>query len=302
MLTQNKQKRSRLHRMDAAMSIMVSPFLILFAVFTLLPIVVSVVLSFTRYDMINMPEFLGLDNYARMFYGDVNFPTALKNTLLLAVVTGPLGFLLSFMLAFLISEYSRGVRTVLSFLFYSPALMGNAYFIWQILFSGDSYGYINSLLISMNIIVEPIQWLRTESTAIWIVVIVQLWMGMGISFLSNVAGLQNIDKQLYEAAAIDGIRNRWAELWYITIPVMKDILLFSSVMQIQSAFSIGAVATALTGFPSVNNSTLTILTHMQDVGTMRFELGYASAISVVLFVMMAFSRILVGKLLNMSGK
>ena len=186
---------------------------------------------------------------------------------------------------------------MLSFLFYSPALVGNGYFIWQIMFSGDSYGYVNSLLISMGLITDPIVWLRDPNYAFTIVMIVQLWMSMGISFLANIAGLNNVDEAMYEAGAIDGIRNRWAELWYITIPSMKSILLFSAVMQVQSTFSISAVATTLTGFPSVNHSTETILTHITDVGTIRFDMGYASALSVFLFAMMMIVRLGLGRLL-----
>ena len=186
---------------------------------------------------------------------------------------------------------------MLSFLFYSPALVGNGYFIWQIMFSGDSYGYINSLLLSMNLITEPIVWFRDPTYAFWIVMIVQLWMSMGISFLANIAGLNNVDEAMYEAGAIDGIRNRWAELWYITIPSMKSILLFSAVMQVQATFSISSVATTLTGFPSVNHSTETILTHITDVGTIRFDMGYASALSVFLFAMMMIVRLGLGRLL-----
>ena len=197
----------------------------------------------------------------------------------------------------MINEFGPKTRSLLSFLFYSPALVGNGYFIWQIMFSGDSYGYINSLLISMGLITDPIQWFRDPTYTFTIVMIVQLWMSMGISFLANIAGLNNVDEAMYEAGAIDGIRNRWAELWYITVPSMKSILLFSAVMQVQSTFSISAVATTLTGFPSVNHSTETILTHITDVGTVRFDMGYASALSVFLFALMMIVRLVLGRLL-----
>ena len=239
--------------------VLLLPFLILFTVFTIIPIGYSVVLSFFDYDVVNTPTFTGLANYLKMFVNDYEFPIAVANTLKFALVTGPISFALAFLLAWMINEFGPRTRSVLSFLFYSPALVGNGYFIWQIMFSGDSYGYVNSLLLSMNIITEPITWFRDPTYAFWIVMIVQLWMSMGISFLANIAGLNNVDEAMYEAGAIDGIRNRWAELWYITIPSMKSILLFSAVMQVQSTFSISAVATTLTGFPSVNHSTETIL-------------------------------------------
>lgn len=282
--------------------IMIAPFTVLFFVFMVLPILCSVVLSFTSYDTMYKTTFVGLDNYYRMFLEDEVFPIAAKNTVLFSIITGPLGFLLSFALAWLVNEFSPKVRTVLSFLFYAPALVGNAYFIWQILFSGDSYGYINSFLLSTGFISEPIVWLKSEKYIFAIIVIVQLWQSMGISFLSNISGLQNVNEELYEAGSIDGIRNRWQELWYITLPEMKHMLLFSAVMQIQSSFSIGMIAIQLAGFPSVNHSADTIVAHMLDVGTVRYEMGYASAIAVFLFVIMGFTRILIGKILNTNGE
>ena len=277
--------------------VMLLPFLILFVVFTLIPIAASVVLSFFDYDVVNTPQWVGLGNYLKMFVNDYEFGPAVGNTLKFAIVTGPISFVLAFLLAWMINEFGPRTRSLLSFLFYSPALVGNGYFIWQIMFSGDSYGYVNSLLISMGIITDPIVWFRDPNYAFTIVMIVQLWMSMGISFLANIAGLNNVDEAMYEAGAIDCIRNRWAELWYITVPSMKSILLFSAVMQVQSTFSISAVATTLTGFPSVNHSTETILTHITDVGTVRFDMGYASALSVFLFALMMIVRLGLGRLL-----
>lgn len=281
---------------------MMLPFLVVFIMFMVIPVFSSLILSFFKYDMINAPSFSGLENYFRMFVKDKVFMISLKNTLSFAVVTGPIGFLLSFLLAWMINELGPKSRTLLSFLFYSPALMGNVYYIWQIMFSGDSFGYVNSMLISMGIISEPIQWFNDPQYSMTLVIIIQLWLSMGVSFLANISGLQNIDVSLYEAGAIDGIRNRWQELWYITLPTMGSILLFSAVMQIQSAFSVSAIATTLTGFPSVNYSTHTIVTHLSDVSSTRFEMGYAAAISVFLFALMAVTRVVIGKLIDSTGK
>ena len=281
---------------------MMLPFLVVFIMFMVIPVFSSLVLSFFKYDMINAPSFSGLENYFRMFVKDKVFMISLKNTLSFAVVTGPIGFLLSFLLAWMINELGPKSRTILSFLFYSPALMGNVYYIWQVMFSGDSFGYVNSMLISMGIISDPIQWFNDPQYSMKLVIIIQLWLSMGVSFLANISGLQNIDVSLYEAGAIDGIRNRWQELWYITLPTMSSILLFSAVMQIQSAFSVSEIATTLTGFPSVNYSTHTIVTHLSDVSGTRFEMGYAAAISVFLFVLMAVTRVVIGKLIDSTGK
>ena len=283
-------------------AVLLAPFFILFFLFIFLPVICSIVLSFFSFDMVSAPSFAGADNYIRMFLDDDVFLTTLKNTLLLAVLTGPAGFLLSFILAWFINEFSPRVRTVLSFMFYCPALVGNALYIWQIAFSNDSYGYANSLLLSAGLIIEPINWLKNPTYIIPIIVIVQLWMSMGVSFLANISGLQNINTEMYEAGAIDGIRNRWQELWYITLPAMENMLLFSAVMQIASAFSIGSICTTLVGYPSVNYTADTIVSYLTDVGTTKYEMGYACAISVILFLMMALTRALIGKLLRRVGR
>lgn len=281
---------------------MIAPFFILFVAFTVLPVISSVVLSFFDFDAVSTPRWAGLDNYLRMFVQDDVFPKALSNTLTLAIITGPLGFLIAFMLAWMVNEFGPSVRTLLSFMFYAPALAGNVYFIWQVLFSGDAYGYINSTLLSLGLIVEPVQWLKNPSYALPIICIVQLWMSMGVTFLSNISGLQNVNPELYEAGAIDGVKNRWHELWYITIPSMKSIMMFGVVMQIQSAFSISAVPIALCGYPSINNSADTLVSLISDVGASRYEMGYAAAISVMLFVLMSVTKNLLGKLVNMAGR
>ena len=301
-MSKNNKIKKNFDRQDLANYLLLAPFVLLFLLFTVIPIISSVILSLFDFDMINFPSFAAFDNYRRMFVEDKNFLAVLKNTVILAVITGPLGFLLSFVLAWFLNEFKPITRTILSFMFYAPSLVGNAYFIWQVAFSNDSYGYINSLLLSLGAISEPVKWLKDASYVMPIVVIVQLWQGMGVSFLANISGLQNINDEMYEAGSIDGIRNRWQELWYITLPSMKNMLMFSAVMQIASAFSISAIPKALAGYPSVNNSVDTIVSYLVDVGNVKYELGYASAISVLLFAMMLLTRTLVSKLLNKTGK
>lgn len=285
-------------REQLPMFVMISPFILFFFVFTIIPIVSSIILSFTSYDMISSPTFVNLDNYRRLITNDTTFSVTVKNTFIFAVVSGPLGFLLAFMLAWLVNEFSPRIRALLSFMFYAPSLVGNAYFIWQVAFSGDSYGYINSLLLSFGIITEPVVWLKNATYLMPIIIIVQLWQSMGVSFLANISGLQNVSRDMYEAGAIDGIKNRWQELRYITLPSMSNMLLFSAVMQIQSSFSVSAIAITLAGYPSKSNAVDTIVSLMQDMATVRYELGYASAIAVVLFIMMVTTRLLVGKILS----
>ena len=294
--------RSSFLQSDNAYYLMVLPFFAIFVLFTVVPVLASIVLSLTNFDMISAPKFAGIDNYARMFLGDKIFSVTVKNTLFFAIITGPLGFMFAFVLAWFINEFSPFIRTILSFMFYAPALIGNAYFVWQVAFSSDSYGYINSVLLSMGIITEPIQWLKNATYIVPIIIMVQLWQSMGVSFLANISGLQNINDEMYEAGAIDGIKNRWEELWFITLPSMKNILLFSAVMQIASSFSISGIAVQLAGYPSVEYAADTIVSYLQDVGTVKYEMGYASALSVVLFLMMAITRWAIGKIIDRVGK
>ena len=279
-----------------AQYLMLAPFMLIFIVYVVIPVISSAFLSFTSFDMLSMPKFNGLDNYKRMILDDEIFGTVVKNTLIFSCIAGPIAFILSFVLAWFINELGPKSRTLLSFLFYAPALVGNGYFIWQTAFSGDSYGYVNSLLLSMGVITEPITWLSDASYTMIIIIVVQLWQGMGVSFLSAISGLQNVNSELFEAGAIDGIHNRWQELWYLTLPSMSHMLLFGAVMQIQGSFSVSAVAIAMAGYPSVEHSVDTIVSYMADVGSTRYEMGYASAITIVLFLMMFVCRLLVGKL------
>ncbi len=297
-----KKAKSSFGGSEVSMLVLALPFLLLFFLMTILPILTSLVLSFCSYDTLSSPKFVGLDNFLRMFVTDDMFGKVATNTLIFAVVTAPAGFLLSYVLAWFINEFNPAVRSFLSFLFYAPALVGNAYFIWQTAFSADAYGYVNSLLLSLGLLNEPVQWLKEPSYIVPIIIGVTLWSSMGVSFLADIAGLQSVNPSLYEAGAIDGIRNRWQELWYITLPSMKEILLFGAVMQIAGAFSIGAVITTMCGYPTVNNCADTIVMYLADIANTRMEMGYAAAISIFLFGMMAIFRTVVARLLSNTGK
>lgn len=269
--------------------VLMFPFLLLFLVFVAIPILSSVVLSFTSFNMLQTPKFVGFDNYIRMFLEDDIFVKALKNTLVFAVLTGPLGYILSFVVAWLINELGRGVRWLLTLIMYAPTLAGNVYYIWTFIFSGDSKGLVNATLVRLGIINDPIQWLTNSDYNVTVVILVIIWLSLGTGFLAFVAGFNALDRSYFEAAAIDGVKNRFQELWYVTLPQMAPQLLFGAVMSISSAFAVGYANAAITGFPSSNYSTHTLLLHMLDYGTIRFEMGYASAIAVVLFAIMLFS-------------
>ncbi len=265
---------------------LLAPFLVFFIIFMLVPTISSIVLSFTDFNMLQMPHFVGVDNYLRLLFNDKIFIISLKNTLILALITGPIGYILSFVMAWLINNFNRRVRSIFTFFIYSPALAGNVYFMWTYIFSSDRRGLLNNLLIQMKIISEPVFWLTDTQYNFTIVIIVVLWMSFGTGFLSFISGLQTLDPVYYEAASIDGLKNRWQELYYVTFPQMGPQLLFGAVMTISSSFAIGAQCAALTGNPSTDYSTHTILLHMEDYANTRFELGYASAIAVVLFAIM----------------
>ncbi|MDR0553332.1 MAG: sugar ABC transporter permease [Treponema sp.] len=281
--------------------LLIAPFAALFVVFTLAPVLVSIVLSFTSFNLFEPPKFVGLDNYINLLAFDSVFLTAVKNTLLLAVITGPASYLLCFIFAWLINELPAKVRAFMTLVFYAPSISGNAYLMWKLFFSSDMYGFFNAWAMKLGLITAPILWFETKEFIMPILIIVQLWMSIGVSFLSFIAGLQNVDPSLYEAGAIDGIKNRWQELWHITLPSMKPQLMFGAVMQITSSLSISAISIDLVGFPSVDYAGHTILTHLHDFGNLRFEMGYACAIAVALFFMMMITNIIVQKLLRRIG-
>lgn len=282
--------------------ILSAPFVILFSLFTLLPVLISVVLSFTNFNMLEFPKWLGVENYIKMFFDDEVFQIALVNTLKIAVITGPLSYIFCFVMAWLINELPPKIRSFVTLVFYAPALTGNIYFIWQYIFSGDQYGFLNNFLMQNGFILEPVQWLTDARYMLTVIMIVQLWASLGISFLSFIAGLQSVDVSMYEAAAIDGIRNRWQEMWYVTLPSMKPQLLFGAIMQISGAFSVGGISSALVGFPSKGYAAHTIVLHINDYGTVRYEMGYACALTVILFLMMLIFKSIVSRILAKVGE
>ena len=282
--------------------ILLAPFTVLFLMFTVLPIISSIALSFTYFNMVDAPKFIGIDNYVRMFADDSVFFIAVKNTLIFALITGPLGYAMSFIFAWMINDFGRGMRSFLTMLFYAPTLAGNVFFIWLFIFSGDSYGLVNSFLMKYGIILEPIQWLTDSKYSMGVVILVMLWLSLGAGFLSFIAGFQNLNRECFEAGAIDGIRNRWQELWYITVPQMAPQMMFAAVMTISSSFAVGYQCMELTGFPSTDYSTHTILLHILDVGIIRFDMGYASALAVILFgTMVLMWKIISSALSRVSG-
>jgi len=281
--------------------VLMAPYFLIFGLFTVAPIVLSILLSFTYFNMVEWPRWIGWQNYARLFLQDEVFLIAIKNTFLFAAITGPVSYFFCFALAWLVNEFSPKVRALWTLCLYAPSISGNIYFIWLVIFSGDQYGYANGMLMNLGFILEPIQWLKDPEYILPIIMLVQLWLSLGVSFLAFIAGLQTVDRTLYEAGAVDGVRNRWQELWFITLPTMRPQLLFGAVIQITTSFAVADVAMNLAGFPSVNYAAHTIVTHLIDFGSIRFEMGYASSIVTTLFFMMIGANLLVQKLLRKVG-
>ncbi len=281
--------------------LMMVPYLLFFVAFTVIPVGMSIYYSFTRFSVLQPPVFVGLSNYMGLFLDDPVFLTAIKNTFLLALIIGPFGYIFSYLMAWMINELPSKLRAVLTVIFFAPSISGNAYLVFTLIFSGDAYGYINSWLLNWGLVGAPILWLTDAKYMMPVVILVSLWMSLGVGFLSFIAGLQGVDRAQYEAAEVDGVRNRWQELWYITLPNMRPQLLFGAVMSVTNSLAIADVTVALNGFPSTNYATHTIINHLNDYGIIRLEMGYASAIAVLLFFMMLLINTSVQKLLRKVG-
>lgn len=282
--------------------LMCAPFFLLFLVFTVLPVMLSIFFSFTEFNMLEPPVWRGFDNYIHLFLEDDIFIIACKNTLVFAAVTGPTSYLLSFLIAWFINELSPKVRAVVTLIFYAPSISGAVYMVWTFFFSSDAYGLINGLLLEYNFIDVPIAFFQNADYVMPLCIVVALWTSLGTAFLAFIAGLQTVDRSQYEAGAVDGIKNRWQELWYITLPTMRPQLMFGAVLAITQSFGFGAIVTALCGMPSVDYAAHTIMHHLDDYGGIRFEVGYASAIAVFLFLIMLGCNLLIKKMLSKVGQ
>ncbi|MBE6584328.1 MAG: sugar ABC transporter permease [Ruminococcaceae bacterium] len=281
--------------------LMVAPYMLIFCVFTVLPVILSAVISFTNFNMLEWPDFVGLQNYVELFFNDDIFLTAATNTFIFAGIVGPASYLLSFLVAWFINEIPPKIRAIVTLIFYAPSIAGQVYLIWGTLFSADSYGWVNATLLELGLIDSEIAFFKDADYVMPLCIVVALWTSLGTSFLSFIAGLQGVDRSLYEAGAVDGVKNRWQELYYITLPSMRPQLMFGAVMAITGSFGFGGIVTALCGFPSVDYAAHTIVHHLEDYGGQRYEVGYSSAIAVVLFLIMIGSNGLVKKILSKVG-
>jgi multiple sugar transport system permease protein len=274
----------------------VGPYALLFIVFIIVPVGLAILLSFTFFDTLQPPTFIGLKNYISLLTQDDLFMKyVLPNTIEFAVIVGPGGYALSFLLAWMLAQLPRIPRTVFALILYSPSMTSAVTMavVWKVLFSGDQAGYLNSFLLGMGVIASPIQWLQDPQYLMAIMIIVTLWSSMGVGFLAMLAGVLEINPELYEAGALDGVSNRLQEIFYITIPSMRPQMLFGAVMAIVSTFQAGAIGVTLSGTnPTPRYAGQLIVNHIEDYGFLRYEMGYAAAISVVLLLMvLIFTRL-----------
>lgn len=276
-------------REEISSYLFLSPYLILFFLFIVLPVVMAVILSLTDFNAVEFPSFIGLKNYITLLTQDSVFMQyVLPNTIKFALIAGPIGYFLSFILAWMLAQIPKKPRTVLALILYSPSMTAGVAMtvVWTILFSGDQTGYLNSLLINLGIISDPIQWLQSPQYLMPIMMIVTLWSSMGVGFLAMLAGVLNINSEIYEAGYIDGISNRFQEIIHITIPSMKPQMLFGAVMSVVGTFQAGAIGVQLSGTnPTPQYAGQLIVNHIEDFGFIRYEMGYAAAISVVLLLL-----------------
>ena len=282
------KRRRKFSKEDGRSYLMLLPYIILFSTFILVPVLIAIYLSFTYFDVINKPDFTGLLNYISLFTQDEVFlKYVLPNTFLYALIVGPGGYVLSFLLAWMLAQIQPIPRTVLALCIYTPSMLGQVFIgvIWKTIFSGDQSGWMNSILLRLGLIDTPIQFLLTKDYFMMIMIIVSLWSAMGIGFLAMISGILNIDQELYEAAYVDGLRNRFQEIIYITVPSMKPQMLFGAVMAIVNAFNMGWIGVTLSGAnPTPEYSGQLITNHIDDYGFIRYEMGDAAAISVVLLL------------------
>ncbi|TDL33122.1 sugar ABC transporter permease [Jeotgalibacillus sp. S-D1] len=288
------KKRTRNH--DSSTWVFLSPYIILFTLFIVVPFLAAIVLSFTYFNAIEFPSFIGFSNYIGLLTQDEVFMQyVLPNTLTFALIVGPGGYILSFILAWTLAQISKGPRTVLALIIYSPSMTAGIAMsvVWTIIFSGDETGYLNSLLITFGMIFEPIQFLQSPEYLMTIMIVVTLWGSMGVGFLAMLSGVLNIDSEIYEAGYIDGIRNRFQEIIYITIPSMRPQMLFGAVMAVVGTFQAGAIGVALSGSnPTPQYAGQLMVNHLEDYGFIRYEMGYAAAVSVILLlVVYLFSKV-----------
>jgi multiple sugar transport system permease protein len=274
----------------------VTPYVLMFTIFIVIPVIAAILLSFTYFDAVRFPEWVGFENYINILTNDdVFMQYVIPNTMKYAIIVGPGGYILSFLLAWMLAQMAPKIRTILALIIYSPSLTSGITMavLWRVIFAGDNTGYLNSVLLTLGVIVEPIIWLQSQDFLLTIMIVVTLWSSMGVGFLAILAGILNVNQELYEAGYLDGIRNKFQEMLYITIPSIKPQMLFGAVMAIVGTFSASGIGVALSGSnPTPQYAGQLIVNHIEYYGFYKYEMGYAAALSVILLIVVyLFSRL-----------
>ncbi|PKK87726.1 MAG: ABC transporter permease [Tenericutes bacterium HGW-Tenericutes-8] len=277
-------------------NLFILPYFLAFLAFITIPVAMGMLISLTSFNLLSRPTFVGLQNYIALFTSDDIFmQKVIPNTIKFAMIVGPVGYMLGFFMAWLLAQLPQRLRTIYALVIYSPSMTAGVAMavMWKIIFSGDASGYLNAILLNLDIIQQPIQWLTNPQYLMTIMIVVTLWSSMGIGFLAMLAGVLNIDQTLYEAAYVDGMSNKFQEIFYITIPSMKPQMLFGAVMSLVATFNAGSIGVSLSGQnPTPQNAGQLIVTHIDDYGFIRYEMGYAAAVSIILLLMVyIFSRV-----------
>jgi multiple sugar transport system permease protein len=267
--------------------VFMSPVIIGLLVFTIGPIIVSLFLSFTKYNLLSDPKWVGIDNYTKM-YGEDLFWKSLSVSAIYSVVSVPVGLVVALFLAMLLNRKMRGVYFFRS-IYYLPTVISGVgvAMLWRWIFNGQ-YGVLNTLLRTVGI--KGPNWLLDENYALAALIITSIW-GVGGTMLIFLAGLQGIPSELLEAAEIDGA-GRWAQFRYITLPMISHVTFFNLVLGIIGALQVFTDAFVITnGGP--NNATLFIAVYLYRHAFMYLNFGYAAALAWVLFLIVMMLTLMV---------
>jgi multiple sugar transport system permease protein len=259
----------------------VGPTLLGYLLFVLGPLLAAIVLSFTHYDMMSPPRMVGFSNYARLM-SDARVAVVYKNTTLFAVTAVVLTVCIGTLLGVAVNRRLPGfLKHILRTAYFFPVLVGMIYaaMVWKFLFNRD-LGVVNYYLHFFN--VPPIPWLTSSAWAIWSVIFVYVWKNVGFTMLTTLAGLQNISEELYEAARIDGARPH-TMLFRITIPLLSPVILFNvTITMINTLQEFDSIVALTNGGPG--DASRTVVMYIYDKAFRSFDMGYASAIAVTLFI------------------
>ncbi|NQU95640.1 MAG: sugar ABC transporter permease [Candidatus Omnitrophica bacterium] len=266
--------------------IFIAPAVLLFLIFVVGPVIASFYWSFTEYDAIHAPKWVGLANYKNIFFNDPRFWKSVRNTCLYTLGVIPLGTALSLLLAIAVDQQIR-FKNFFRAIYFIPSVTSVIALsvIWKWLFAGEKYGLINHILIRVGL--QPVDWLMSPVWTLPAIMIMSIWASLGYNMILFLAGLQTIPKTVYEAADIDGA-NVFDKFWHITLPLLKPFTVFVVIIGFITSFQVFERVYIMTqselGIGGVLDSALTVVAYLYDMGFRKFKMGYASALGYIVFV------------------